>query len=89
MRAIVSGIGKDGVGITAKMATKLAEYNINILDISQTILSGYFTVIMVVDIEKMNVDFQKLAKELDDMGKKIGISIHIQREEIFDAMNNI
>ena len=68
---------------------KLAEYNINVLDISQTILQGSFTMVMAVDIEKANVAFNQVAEGLSRLGKEMGLSIHIQREEIFDAMHTI
>ena len=89
MNAIITVVGKDRVGIIAAICVKLAEYNINVLDISQTILQGSFTMVMAVDIGQANVSFTQVAKGLTDLGKEMGLSIHIQREEIFDAMHSI
>ena len=89
MNAIITVVGKDKVGIIAAICVKLAEYNINVLDISQTILQGSFTMVMAVDIEKANAAFNQVAEGLTELGKSMRLSIHIQREEIFDAMHTI
>ena len=89
MRAIVSVIGKDTVGIIAAVCNILSEKQVNILDISQTILQEYFTMIMLVDISKCEVPFAVLAKELEAVGEERGLEIHIQRETIFEAMHRI
>lgn len=89
MRAIVSVIGKDKIGITAKISNTLSRGNVNILDISQTILDEFFTMIMIVDLEKMNLSFQELAEELEKAGQDIGVSVKIQHQDIFDAMHNM
>lgn len=89
MRAIVSVIGKDRVGIIASVCGILSTKQVNILDISQTILQEYFTMIMLVDISNCNMPFAELAKELEMLGKKQGLEIHIQRETIFEAMHRI
>ncbi len=89
MNAIITVVGKDRVGIIAAICVKLAEYNVNVLDISQTILQNSFTMVMAVDIEKIEVPFSAVADALDKLGKEMGLSIHIQREEIFDAMHTI
>ena len=89
MNAIITVVGKDKVGIIAAICVKLAEYNINVLDISQTILQGSFTMVMAVDIGQDNVRFSQVAEGLAELGKNMGLSIHIQREEIFDAMHTI
>lgn len=89
MNAIITVVGKDRVGIIAAICVKLAEYNVNVLDISQTILQNSFTMVMAVDIEKIEVPFAEVAAALDKLGKEMGLSIHIQREEIFDAMHTI
>ena len=86
MNAIVTVIGKDKVGIIAAVCIKLAEMNVNVLDISQTILDGKFTMVMAVDAANANVGFEELAREL---GEGMELSIRIQREEIFDAMHRI
>ena len=89
MKAIVTVLGDDNVGIIAAVCIKLSEYNINILDISQTILQGKFTMIMAVDLEKANAKFVDVSEGLTELGKQKGLSIHIQREEIFNAMHTI
>ena len=88
-RTIITVVGKDTVGIIAKVCTYLAENGINILDISQTILQGSFTMVMAVDVEKAKVPVGDLRTLLEELGKKMEISIRIQREEIFDAMHRI
>lgn len=89
MNAIITVVGNDKVGIIARICVKLAEANINVLDISQTILQGSFTMVMAVDISKATVSFADIADMLTELGKEIELSIHIQREEIFDAMHTI
>ena len=89
MNAIVTVIGKDKVGIIAAVCIKLAEMNVNVLDISQTILDGKFTMVMAVDAANANVGFEELAAQLRELGEWMELSIRIQREEIFDAMHRI
>lgn len=89
MRAVVTVVGKDKTGIIAKVSTFLAEKGVNILDISQTILQEYFTMIMLVDTSGAEEELSVLAAECTEMGKNIGMSIHLQHEEIFNAMHRI
>ena len=89
MNAIVTVIGKDKVGIIAAVCIKLSEMNVNVLDISQTILDGKFTMVMAVDAANANVGFEELAAQLRELGEGMELSIRIQREEIFDAMHRI
>ena len=89
MHAIVTVVGNDRVGIIAAVCSLLAENNVIILDISQTILHGKFTMVMVVDIEKLPCSFTDLAGKLDALGERMGIAIRVQRQEIFDAMHSI
>ena len=89
MNAIVTVIGKDKVGIIAAVCIKLAEMNVNVLDISQTILDGKFTMVMAVDAANANGGFEELAAQLRELGEGMELSIRIQREEIFDAMHRI
>lgn len=89
MRAIVTVIGKDRVGIIADVCSILAENGVNILDISQTILQEYFTMIMLVDTAGCKVSFDSLSKTLKQSGESTGLSIRIQREDIFEAMHRI
>lgn len=87
-KAIVSVIGKDQVGIIAKVTTVLADRNINILDISQTILQDFFTMMMVIDVTNLK-DLESLQQELNELGKSIGVVITVQLEEIFQAMHRV
>lgn len=88
-RVIITVVGKDTVGIIARVCTYLAENKINILDISQTIVQDYFNMIMIVNVEQSNKDFSVLAAELEETGKDIGVVIKTQKEEIFDRMHRI
>ncbi|MBP5701319.1 MAG: ACT domain-containing protein [Lachnospiraceae bacterium] len=88
-KVIITVVGKDTVGIIAKTCTYLSNENVNILDISQTIVSGYFNMMMIVDISGMKDSFETLVSGLDDLGKRIGVSIKCQKEEIFDMMHRI
>lgn len=89
MRAIVTVIGKDRVGIIADVAALLAQYGVNVLDISQTVLQEYFTMIMLVDAAQCTVPFADLARTLDEAGTQRGLQIRAQREDIFNAMHRI
>lgn len=89
MRAIVSVIGKDQVGIIANVCSLLSAHQVNVLDISQTVLQGYFTMIMVVDASACPLDFSALVTELEEEGVRLGLTIHAQREDIFNAMHRI
>ena len=88
-RTIITVVGKDTVGIIAKVCTYLAENSINILDISQTIVQEYFNMMMIVDMGKMTKSFEEVADELADVGKELGVQVKCQREEIFDVMHRI
>ncbi len=89
MNAIVTVLGQDRVGIIAAVCNRLANYNVNILDISQTILQGAFTMVMAVDVSQSTASFGELGKGLNDLGAELGLSIRIQREDIFNAMHSI
>lgn len=89
MKAIITVIGKDKVGIIYAVTKILAENNVNIEDISQTILQNYFTMMMLVNLTNMKGDFNDLKRKLEDLEEKMGLSIRIQREEIFNYMHNI
>ena len=88
-KALVSVTGQDRVGIIAKVSTALYEQNINILEITQTILDGCFTMLMVVDLDGAKDSFQQIAQELAAVGDVIGVAINIQRMDIFAAMHRI
>ncbi len=89
MRAIVTVIGKDKAGIISKVSTLLADNNVNIEDISQTIVQGNFTMIMVCDIEQSRLTVAQLSSLLSTLGNEIGVSIHTQHEDIFNVMHKI
>ena len=88
-RTIITVIGKDTKGIIAKVCTFLAENNVNILDISQTIVQEYFNMMMIVDMTKMQKPFVEAADELAKLGEGIGVQVKCQCEEIFDVMHRI
>ncbi len=88
-KVLISVTGQDRVGIIAKVSTALCENNINILEISQTILDGCFTMLMVVDIAGAQENFQQIATRLADTGKNIGVMVTMQRMELFAAMHRI
>ena len=88
-KCIVTVLGKDTVGIIAKVCTYLAENEINILDISQTIIQGYFNMMMIVDGTEMKKDFKVVSDEMAALGEQIGVKIHCQREEIFEKMHRL
>ncbi len=89
MRAIVTVIGRDQVGIIAAVCALLSQHNVNVLDISQTVLQEYFTMIMLVDVGDASVSFSELSKALEEAGTERGLSIRIMREDIFNAMHRI
>ncbi|MDO4598816.1 MAG: ACT domain-containing protein [[Ruminococcus] gnavus] len=88
-KCIVTVVGKDTVGIIAQVCTYLAESKINILDISQTIVQGYFNMMMVVDISGIEKDFKVICEEMEQMGEDIGVKIQCQKEEIFEKMHRL
>jgi ACT domain-containing protein len=89
MRAVLTVIGSDRVGIIAGVSSLLAESNINILDISQTTMQEIFTMIMLVDTSAMTISFTELGKLLDKKGAELGVTVSIQREDIFNSMHRI
>ena len=88
-KTVITVVGKDNVGIIAKVCTYLANNHVNILDISQTITGGFFNMMMVVDVENITKSFGEVARELEQVGEEIGVSVKIQREEIFLKMHRI
>ncbi len=89
MKAIVTVLGKDKVGIIADVAIIMKEFGVNICDISQTLMQEYFTMIMLVDLSAATVDFATLQKELATRGMEIGVDIRIQHQDLFDSMHKI
>ncbi|MDC7220784.1 MAG: ACT domain-containing protein [Spirochaetales bacterium] len=88
-KAIITVVGKDKVGIIYSVTKVLAEKSVNVEDISQTILQDYFTMMMLVNLSEVSCDFKELQKVLDDLEKELGLSIKIQREEIFNYMHEL
>lgn len=88
-KTIITVVGKDTVGIIARVCTYLADHKINILDISQTIVQGYFNMMMIVDTNQSGKGFGDMADELHKLGEDIGVLIKCQKEEIFDKMHRI
>ncbi len=89
MKAVVTVVGKDRVGIIANVCVELASYNVNVLDISQTVMQGYFTMMMVVDVSGCTLPLAELCKAMDAKGQEMGVSIRVQREDIFEAMHRV
>ena len=89
MRAIVTVIGKDKTGIIASVSGMLSENKVNIEDISQTVIGEYFTMIMLVSLDKADIKFADLVKMAETLGKEAGVEIHVQNEEIFNAIHKI
>ncbi len=89
MKAIVTVVGKDRVGIIANVCVELANYNVNVLDISQTVMQGYFTMMMAVDVTEANLPLAQLCQQMEAKGQEMGLSIRIQREDIFEAMHRV
>ena len=88
-KVIITVVGKDTVGIIARICTYLADHGMNILDISQTIVQGYFNMMMIVDMKGSDAPFSKTADDLEALGKDIGVVVKCQCEEIFDSMHRL
>ena len=88
-RAIITVVGKDTIGIIAGVCTYLAENHINILDISQTIVQGYFNMMMIIDVTEVDARYGEISEEIVEIGKELGMDIHCQKEEIFESMHRI
>ena len=89
MKAIVTVVGKDRVGIIANVCTALANFNVNVLDINQTVMQGYFTMMMATDVSACSIPLADLVTEMARIGEDMGLSIRVQREDIFQAMHRI
>ena len=88
-KVIITVVGKDTVGIIAKVCTYLSEGSVNVLDVSQTIVSGYFNMMMIVDMANATASFAEISDQLDALGEEIGVTIKCQKEEIFEMMHRI
>lgn len=89
MRAVITVVGKDMVGILAKVSNICADCNVNIMDVSQSILQDMFCMIMMADTSKCNVEFAEFSQTLSDYGEKNGLAIHAMHEDIFNSMHRI
>ena len=89
MKAVITVTGKDSVGIIAKVATACAEFGANIVDISQSVLSDYFAMIMLADIDSLTIEFSEFVDKLDELGKSNNLDIHTMHEDIFNTMHHI
>ena len=88
-KAIITVVGQDTVGIIAKVCTYLSDHDINVLEISQTIIDGFFNMMMIVDYSNSTADFADVVNDLDKLGEEIGVRILCQREEIFTRMHRV
>ncbi len=89
MKAVVTVVGRDTVGILAKITAVCAEHNANVLDVTQSVMQELFTMVMLLDISKINSDFSELQNMLCGLGDEIGMKIHVMHEDIFNSMHHI
>ena len=89
MNAIVTAVGQDRVGIISALCSLLAEYNINILDITQTIMQDLFAMTMMIEISKLSIDYIDFAEKLKAAGAEMGLQVHVMHEDIFNSMHKI
>jgi ACT domain-containing protein len=89
MKAVISVVGRDSVGIIAKVSAECAKYSVNILDISQSVLNGYFTMIMIADIKSISIPFNDFVDAMNALGKANSLEIHAMHEDIFNTMHKI
>ena len=89
MKAVVSVVGKDSVGILASVATKCAEFKANIDDVNQTIIDDYFTMFMIINIDELTIEFNSFVDKIQELGKEKNLEIHCRHEEIFNLMHRI
>lgn len=89
MNAVLSVVGKDTVGILASVASKCAEYQANVIDVSQTVINEYFAMFMFINIDKLTIEFNDFVDQLISLGKEKGLEIHVMHEDIFNLMHKI
>lgn len=89
MQAVITVVGRDKVGILARIATICASANVNVEEVTQSILRGTFAMIMITTLPEGDVDFERLSRQLKDGGKELGVDVSITRQDIFDAMHRI
>ena len=89
MKAVITVIGRDMVGILAKVSTVCAQHDINVIEVTQSVVQDLFAMIMLTDISHMSVDFSTLVDQMEQLGKELGLSIHVMHEDIFNSMHRI
>ena len=89
MRAVISVIGKDTIGILSKVSTICSEHSANVIDVTQTVMQNLFAMVMLVDIQKLDTSFGDFADDLKSLGEKQGLSVHVMHEDIFNSMHRI
>lgn len=89
MKAVITVIGRDAVGILAKVSTECAAKGANIIDVTQSVMSGMFTMIMLVELNGLTSDFSELVNSLEALGEQIGMKVHVMHEDIFNSMHRI
>lgn len=89
MKAVITVIGRDMVGILAKISTACAQHNVNVIEVTQSVMQDLFAMIMLTDISAMTQDFTALVEEMEKLGKELGLSIHVMHEDIFNSMHRI
>lgn len=89
MRAVITVIGRDMVGILAKISNACAEVNINIIEVTQSVLQDMFAMIMLVDISKLKGDFSDIVYQMNELGETMGLSVHVMHEDIFNSMHRV
>lgn len=89
MKAVITVVGRDMVGILAKVSGVCAEKNVNVIEVTQSVLQDMFAMIMLVDISSLSVDFSALAEDMSKLGNELGLSIHVMHEDIFNSMHRI
>lgn len=89
MKAVITVLGKDMVGILAKVSTQCAECNANVIEVTQSVMQDMFAMIMLLDIEKMNCELPVLSRGLEKLGNEMGLKIHVMHEDIFNSMHRI
>lgn len=89
MRAIVTVIGNDAVGILAKVSTKCSDYNANVIEVTQSVLQDLFAMIMLIDITKLSIPFADLTVKLDELGDELNVKVHTMHEDVFNCMHHI
>lgn len=89
MRAVITVVGKDMVGILAKVSGECAKYNANVIEVTQSVLQDMFAMVMLVDITELNIGMADFSREMSEMGKASALSVHVMHEDIFDSMHRI